>query len=71
MSINRRIDKEAVVYTYIQWNITFESVLVRWMNTEPVTQNEVSQKEKNKFLILCAYTESRKMVLMNLFAGQE
>ena len=36
---------------------------------EPVTQNEVSQKEKNKFLILCVCTESRKMVLMNLFAG--
>ena len=30
----------------------FESVLVRWMNLEPVIQNEVSQKEKNKFHIL-------------------
>ena len=30
----------------------FESVLVRWMNLEPVIQNEVSQKEKNKFSIL-------------------
>ena len=29
-----------------------ESVLVRWMNTEPVTQNEVSRKEKNKYHIL-------------------
>ena len=29
-----------------------ESVLVRWMNLEPVIQNEVSQKEKNKFSIL-------------------
>ena len=27
----------------------FESVLVRWMNLEPVTQSEVSQKEKNKY----------------------
>ena len=26
---------------------TFESVVVRWMNLEPVIQNEVSQKEKN------------------------
>ena len=26
----------------------FESVLVRWMNLEPVIQNEVSHKEKNK-----------------------
>ena len=30
----------------------FESVLVRWMNLEPVTQSEVSQKEKNKYHIL-------------------
>ena len=26
-----------------------ESVLVRWMNLKPVIQNEVSQKEKNKY----------------------
>ena len=30
----------------------FESVLVRWVNPEPVTQSEVSQKEKDKYLIL-------------------
>ena len=30
----------------------FESLLVRWMNLEPVIQSEVSQKEKNKYLIL-------------------
>ena len=30
----------------------FESVLMRWMNLEPVIQNEVSQKEKNKYHIL-------------------
>ena len=29
----------------------FESLLVRWMNLEPVTQSEVSQKEKNKYSI--------------------
>ena len=27
----------------------FESVELRWMNLEPVTQSEVSQKEKNKY----------------------
>ena len=27
----------------------FESVLMRWMNLEPVIQNEVSQKEKDKY----------------------
>ena len=26
----------------------FESVLVKWMNLEPVIQNEVREKEKNK-----------------------
>ena len=30
----------------------FESVLVTWMNIEPITQSEVSQKEKNKHHIL-------------------
>ena len=29
-----------------------ESVLVRWMNLEPVTQREISQKEKKKYHIL-------------------
>ena len=29
-----------------------ESALVGWMNLEPVTQSEVSQKEKNKCHIL-------------------
>ena len=28
-----------------------ESVVVRWMNLEPVMQSEVSQKEKNKYHI--------------------
>ena len=55
---------------------------LRWMNPETVIQSNVSQKEKNKYYILthtymCVYIytyiymESRKMVLMNLFAGQE
>ena len=26
----------------------FESVLMRWMNLQPIIQNEVNQKEKNK-----------------------
>ena len=26
----------------------FESVLMRWMNLEPIIQGEVSQKEKDK-----------------------
>ena len=34
-------------YSTIESN-TFESVLMRWMNLEPLIQNEVSQKEKGK-----------------------
>lgn len=30
----------------------FESVELRWMNLEPVTQSEVNQKEKNKYHVL-------------------
>ena len=38
-------------YSDIKRN-TFESVLMRWMNLEPIIQNEVSQKEKDKYHIL-------------------
>ena len=30
----------------------FESVLMRWMNLEPIIQSEVNQKKKNKYHIL-------------------
>ena len=30
----------------------FESVLMRWMNLEPIIQSEVSQEEKDKYCIL-------------------
>ena len=33
-------------YSAIKRNV-FESVLTRWMNLEPIIQNEVSQKERN------------------------
>ena len=35
-------------YSAIKKN-AFESVLMRWMNLEPIIQSEVSQKEKNKY----------------------
>ena len=38
-------------YSAIKKN-TFESVLMRWMNLEPIIQSEVSQKEKEKYHIL-------------------
>ena len=30
----------------------FDSVLMRWLDLEPTTQSEVSQKEKDKYHIL-------------------
>jgi len=52
--------------------IEFESVPMRQMNTEPAIKREVCQKEKNTYCILTHICrESRKMVLMNIFAGQE
>ena len=47
---------------------------MRWMNLEPITQSEVSQKEKDKchiYTYIYIYMESRKMVLMKLFSGQQ
>ena len=38
-------------YSVLKRN-TFKSVLIRWMNLEPIKQSEVSQKEKNKYCIL-------------------
>ena len=53
MFIDRRMDKEIVVhihneiYSAVKRNV-FESVLMRWMNLEPIIQSDVSQKEKDK-----------------------
>ena len=52
----------------------FGSVLMWWVKLEPITQSEVSQIQKNNYYIYIhthIYTESRKMVLMNLFAEQQ
>ena len=51
------MDKEDVVHLYNGILLShkrseFESVLVRWMNLEPVIQSEVSQKEKNQHYVL-------------------
>ena len=51
------MDKEDVehisreYYSVIKRN-TSESVLMRWMNLEPIIQSEVSQQEKDKCHIL-------------------
>ena len=47
------MDKEVMVYIHngilIVKRNTSESVLMRWMNLEPIIQSEVSQKEKDKY----------------------
>ena len=39
---------------------TFESVLMRWMELEPIIQSEVSQKEKHQYSILMHIYEIQK-----------
>ena len=39
-------------YSAIKERNTFDPVLIRWMNLEPIIQSEISQKEKNKYCIL-------------------
>ena len=55
-STDEWIKKLWYIYTmeyYSAININaFESVLMRWMNLEPIIQSEVSQKEKDKYHIL-------------------
>ena len=41
-------------YSAIKKN-KFESVLVRWMNLEPIIQSKVSQKQKKKMQYINAY----------------
>ena len=43
----------------------FKSVLMRWMNLEPIIQNEISQKEKDKYHILMHIQSLEKMILKN------
>ena len=77
MSIDGWMDKEVMVYIHngillSQKKEHIELDLMRRMNLEAIIQSEVSQKEKDKYYILThIYMESRKMVLKNLFTGQQ
>ena len=55
-SIDEWIKKLWYIYTVEYYSAikrkTLESVLMRWMNLEPIIQSEVSQKEKDKYHIL-------------------
>ena len=51
------MDKEVVVHIHNGISLShtkehIESVLMRWMNLEPIIQSEVGQKEKDKHCIL-------------------
>ena len=46
-------------YSAIKRN-AFESVLMRWLDLEPIVQTEVSQKEKYKYRILMYIYDSWK-----------
>ena len=51
------MDKEVVVHIQMEYytaikKSAFESGLMRWMNLEPITQSEISQKEKHQYIIL-------------------
>ena len=37
-------------YSAIKRNV-FDSVLIRWMNLEPIIQNEVSHKKQDKYVL--------------------
>ena len=55
-STDERINKLCYIYTMEYYSAikrnTFESVVMRSMNLEPIIQSEVSQKQKNKYHIL-------------------
>ena len=60
MPIDRGMDKEVVVHIHNGILLShkkepFESVLIRWMNLEPIIQSEVSQKEKDKYILMHIY----------------
>ena len=50
------IKKQWYIYTVEYYSAmkrnVFESVLMRWMNLEPITQSEISQKGKDMYCIL-------------------
>ena len=64
MSIDRRMDKEVVVHIHngilFSYKKELKKVLTNWTNLKPVIQNEVSQKEKDKYHILMHIHRTQK-----------
>ena len=74
-SVDEWIRKLWYIYTMEYYSAlkknTFESVLMRWIKLEPITQSEVSQKEKHQYSILThMYGIFRKMVVITLYVRQ-
>ena len=74
-SANKWIRKLWYIYTMEYYSAikknTFESVLMRWMKLEPITQSEVNQKEKYQCSILMHIYGFRKMVMITLYVRQQ
>ena len=55
-STDEWIKRQVYIYTMEYYlaikRKAFESVLMRWVNLEPIIQSEVSQEEKDKYHIL-------------------
>ena len=75
-SKNEWIQKFWYIYTMKYYSAikrnAFESILMRWMNLEPIIQSEVSQREKDKYHVLKhIYGIQKNGILKTLFTGQE
>ena len=74
-STDEWIKKQWYIYTMEHYSAikknACESLLMRWMNLDPIIQSEVSQKEKDKYRILMHIYRIQKMVLKNLFTGHQ
>ena len=71
------MDKDAVVHIYNGILLSHKKKCIwvnskRWMNLDPIIQvRDKSERGKTNFICQCIHMESRKMVLMNLLAGQQ
>ena len=48
-------DSEWIKKLWCIYTVDYLSVLMRWMNLEPIMQNEVSQKKEKQILYINAY----------------
>ena len=59
LSIDEWIKRLWYIYTMEYYSAikrnTYESVLMKWMNLEPVIQSEINQKEKNHGILMHTY----------------